>query len=143
MHQRDAARAAWAAAGLTKTHDAKLHRFMHAFDALPGDCWPEVVALIRKDFPEYIEQLAAPLWKSGDLLLRVNLIRHADLARKDEAALVGRWAAALDADRHLYELTAVVEQGNAELLDKLLKRKKLPDRMRLAAHERRLQIDEP
>lgn len=143
MHQRDAARAAWAAAGLTKTRDAKLQRFMRDFDALPNDCWPQVLALVRKDYPEYLEQLAAPLWKSGDTLLRVNLVRHADLSRKDEAALVGRWAAGLDAQRHRYELAAVVEHGSAEHLDKVLKRKKLPDGLRLLAHQRRAELAPP
>lgn len=141
MHQRDTARAAWSAAGLTKSREAKLQRFMQAFDALPNDCWPQVVALIRKDYPEYIEQLAAPLWKSGDVLLRVNLIRHADLSRKDEAVLIDRWAAGLDAEHHRYELAAVVERGGAEQLDKVLKRRKLPDSLRLAAHQRRIEIE--
>lgn len=141
MHQRATARAAWAAAGLTESRDANLRRFMKAFDALPNDCWAQVVALIRKEYPQYIEQLATPLWKSGDTLLRVNLIRHADLARKDEAALIGRWAAGLDADHHRYELAAVVERGSAEQLDKVLKRRKLPDSLRLAAHQRRLEIE--
>jgi hypothetical protein len=143
MHQRDAARAAWSTAGLTNTRDAKLQRFMQAFDALPNDCWPQVVALIRKDYPEYIEKLAAPLWKSGDVLLRVNLIRHADLSRKDEAALIDRLAAGLDVERQRLELSALVEHGSAELLDKVLKRKKLPDSLRLAAHQRRIEIAEP
>lgn len=143
MHQRDAARAAWSAAGLTKTRDEKLRRFLHAFDALPNDCWPQVVALVRKEFPEHLQQLALPLWNSGDKLLRVNLIRHADLSRKDEADLVGRWATSLDAERDGYELSSVIELGGAELLDKILKRKKLPEGIRVRAHQRRIEIEQP
>ncbi len=143
MHQRDAARAVWYAAGLAKTRDAKLRCFLQAFDSLPNDCWPQVVALIRNEYPEYIEQLAAPLWKSGDVLMRVNLIRYADLSRKNEAKLIARWTAGLDVEHHRYELAAVVQHGKAELLDMVLKRKKLPDRLRLAAHQRRLDIPAP
>jgi len=140
MHQREAARSAWVAAGLYKSGDAKLRRFLHEFDATPQDCWPQVVELVRKTYPEFIVQLVTPLWKSGDTLLRVNLIRHADLSRKNEAELVGRWAAALDAERDRYELAAVVEHGSAQRLDKVLKRKKLSDSLRLAAYLRRIEI---
>ncbi|MCH7342704.1 hypothetical protein LZ017_04840 [Pelomonas sp. CA6] len=143
MHQREAARAAWAEAGLLKTTDLKLRRFMREFETQTGDCWPQLAARVRSDYPEYLERLAAPLWKSGDTLLRVNLIRHADLARKDESELIQRWAATLDAERNRYELAAVVDQGGTELLDKVLKRKKLPDSLRLAAQQRRLQIEPP
>jgi hypothetical protein len=143
MHQRDAARAAWSAAGLTKTRDAKLRRFLNAFEKAPGDCWPQLYALVRKEYPEYFEQLARPLWASGDKLLRVNLIRHADLARKEEADLIGRLTADLDVDRDRHELVSVVEHGGVELLDKVLRRKKLPDSIRLRADQRRIEIAEP
>lgn len=143
MHQREAARAAWLAAGLHKTADARLRRFLEIFEKQTDDCWPQLLALVRQDFPDYVEPLATALWNSGDALLRVNLIRNADLTRKEEAALVKRWSAALDPGRERRELVAVVERDHIELLDKVLARKQLPDSLRLAAHERRLRIEEP
>jgi hypothetical protein len=143
MHQREAARAAWAAAGLTTSRDEGLRRFMATFDALPNDCWPQVIALVREEYPQYLERLATPLWNSGDPLLRVNLLRYADPSRQDEAEWVDRITARLDPERDGYELSAAVEHASAKLQDRILRRKKPPDAIRLRAHQRRTEIGDP
>lgn len=140
MHQRAAARAAWKAAGLYDLPDARLRHFLQAFDDMPQDCWPRVFALARNTCPESLDELAMPLWKAGDTLLRVNLIRHADLLRDDEHALVARLASALHGERHPHELMAVADRGTAPMLDQMLRRRKLPANVRAVARRRRIEI---
>lgn len=136
MHQRDAVRAAWAAAGLDQLPDPGLQQFLKTFDAAGEDCWPQLAERARKLCPGQVERLAAAIWRSGDPLLRVNLIRQVDLSSKAEAALMERWARTLDVDRHRCELAAVVERGPAAVLDRVLHRRKLPAGLRAAAGER-------
>src|SRR5213594_4063258 len=98
MYQKDAAKAAWTAAGLYRSKDAKLRKFLKYFDDSPMDCWPEVVKKARSDYSEYMEQLVQPLWQTGDKLLRVNLIRYADLSHKNEFELLAKLSHKLKAD---------------------------------------------
>jgi hypothetical protein len=135
MHQRETARAAWSAAGLTHADDAGLRRFFKDFDAMPERCWPELMPLVRNKYDAYLERLAMPLWESGDVLLRLNLIRHLDPAHKAELTLMQRLTDGLDNHQHRRELLGVVERGSEALLRRVLKRKGLPDSLRLLAQQ--------
>lgn len=140
MHQRDAVKAAWAAAGLYRSKDAKLREFLKYVDGLSKECWPEAVKKARSDYSAYIPQLVEPLWQTGDKLLRVNLIRYADLSRKDERELLGRLSRNLKAQEDGPELSAIVYGGTKPLLAEILKRKDLPAGLRAVAERRSVQL---
>src|SRR5712692_8565502 len=73
MHQRAAAKAAWQAAGLYE--DARLRAFFDAFEQCQEDCWAALSARVRDQNARHKRRLAAPLWASGDKLLRLNLMK--------------------------------------------------------------------
>lgn len=137
MHQRDAVRAAWAEAGLYESKDPKLREFLKRFDEAPADCWPQVAETVRALFPEHIEKLVLPLWKTGDKLLRVNILKFADLESKGERALIAKLVPGLDPVEDRHELAAAIHQGSREVLETVLKRKNLPEHFRLLAQHRR------
>src|SRR5436309_218169 len=140
MYQKDAAKAAWTAAGLYRSKDAKLRKFLKYFDDSPMDCWPEVVKKARSDYSEYMEQLVQPLWQIGDKLLRVNLIRYADLSHKNEFELLAKLSHKLKADEDRPELSAIVHAGTKPLLKQVLGRKDLPAGIRALAERRSVKV---
>lgn len=136
MHQKDAVRAAWAAAGLYDSKDGRLQQALAAFEEAPLECWPDLARRIRANFPECIEALVKPLWMSGDKLVRVNLIRHADLARPEERQLLEKAVRTLSKG-DLPEFSAVVNTATQPIVERLLKRKDLPEQLRAIAQRRK------
>lgn len=119
MHQQELARRAWEKAGLYKSKNAKLRAFLAHFDATPAACWPDVVNEVRTKYPELKAQLIAPLWNSGDRLLRINLLRGADPSQPDELALLQKLAANLRPERDPVELRVAATIESPEVLARL------------------------
>jgi hypothetical protein len=117
VHQKDVALRAWRAAGLDRSDDPQVVAFLKRVKAASGACWAELVAECRDRLPSQMRALVTPLWKSGDKLLRVNLIRAADPARRDELALLLDAAQSCDARGDEPELRALVEKRHKRLLD--------------------------
>src|SRR2546428_261316 len=87
MHQKDAIKEAWRAAGLYDSKDAKLQEFLRRLDTHPLECWPELIDEIRRNYPEYKRQVVEPILATGDKLLRLNLIPNAAFTKPAEAAI--------------------------------------------------------
>jgi hypothetical protein len=114
MHQRAAAEAAWQAAGLYR--DARLRPFFDAFDQCQADCWPALAARVRDGYPRYKRRLAAPLWASGDKLLRLNLIRTLNPDLPDELNLMKTYLRGCDPATDVPEITAFIESGHPVIM---------------------------
>ena len=115
MHQKGLVKQAWQAAGLYDSKDLKLAPFLRLLDAASADCWPQLLAECRKNFGNYKAKLADPIWNTGDKVLRLNLIRSADLTLPDEAAILHKYVAKCDPKRDALELRAFVQTGSPQL----------------------------
>ncbi len=134
MHQRSAARAAWEAAGIYEKPDPRLRRFFAAFATSAGECWPTLVALARADYANYKVTLASPLWNSGDKLLRLNLIRAADLNQPDELKLLVQFTGTCKPATDGPEIRALIETGNPTILAAVAKIAALTSNVRLTVN---------
>ncbi len=110
MHQRAAAKAAWQAAGLYE--DARLRAFFDAFEQCQEDCWAALSARVRDQNARHKRRLAAPLWASGDKLLRLNLIRTLNPVLPDELTLMKTYLRGCDPATDVPEITAFIESGH-------------------------------
>lgn len=133
MHQRDLVKRAWADAGLYETKDAKLRQFLEHVDAAGTDCWPELIAECRARYPEYKAALVAPLWKAGDKLVRLNVIRAVDVGQEDEVAIVHDFVKRSHPEQDEHELRAVVHLRHAPLTAAVASKPGLPHRLRAIA----------
>ncbi len=115
MHQKGLVKQAWQAAGLYEGKDLKLAPFLKLLDATSADCWPQLLAECRKNFGGYKAKLADPIWNTGDKVLRLNLIRSADLALPDEAAILQKYVSKCDPQRDALELRAFAQTGSPQL----------------------------
>jgi hypothetical protein len=83
---------------------------------LDGDdeaCWETYATLVRNWDPKLGRELALPLWKTGDKVLRTNLIRTLDWERPNERKLIQELIGECDGQRDEPELLAAVEKGPA------------------------------
>jgi len=140
MHQRDLVRKAWAEAGLYDTKDAKLQQFLKHIDKTPLDCWPELVELVRTQYPEYLEELVMPLWEVGDKLLRLNLLRNAELSQPAEKNIAQKLVRQLHPKTDLIELRAVIREAPVEVLDQVAKIKSIPEPLQVILDQRRARL---
>jgi hypothetical protein len=135
MYQKDLIRRAWEEAGLYRSRDAKLQRFLARLDD-PGECWSELVEAATTEYSAYLPTLARPLWETGDSLVRLNLIRAADLEDPPQRAIVEDWirrAGSGDAQ----ELHAIARIGDLPLVELVARKRSLPPQLRDYVLERR------
>jgi hypothetical protein len=136
MYQKAAAKAAWTAAGLYKSKDAKLRDFLKHVETEEHDCWSKLAKRLRANSPELLEQIVAPLWDSGDKLLRVNIVRHCDPSRKDEHDLLDKLSRRLDPRIDAPELTAIARSSTTRAIEHLAARKDVAEPIRNVARHR-------
>lgn len=140
MHQKDLVRQTWESAGLYSSEDSKLQEFLKFFDNTPTACWPEVVEMVRNQYSEYLEKLVLPLWKSGDKLLRLNLIRAANLDHEKEKQILTELVGQCDLQQDKPELRAAIEKDSQPAIDLVLTCKELPQGLKSLAELRHQQI---
>jgi hypothetical protein len=116
MHQKVLALQAWRETGLDRHEDPKIQAFFKLVQASSGACWPDLVKECRNHLPDQKRLLAIPVWKTGDKLLRVNLLRFLDPAHKDELMFLLELVRHCDATKDGPELRAVVEKRHKQLL---------------------------
>lgn len=152
MHQRDRARQIFEQAGTLRTKDGKLQRLIKEVESRPAMCWPELVDEMRARYPEYKVQLAEMLfWNIDDKSIRVNMIRHSDPHMTDEHDSLVRAIEKLDPVADATELQAIVDLGDKRLMERVRKKKGLPEglveviehRLRPHDHEQKPDNDEP
>lgn len=137
MYQRDLVRKAWADAGLYDTKDIKLQQFLKHVEETPLDCWPELVELVRTQYPEYLDRLVTPIWNTGDKLLRLNLIRNAEPSQPDERKMVQKLVRQLRPETDTVELQAIIREAPVEILAQLANKKSIPDQLKITLDQRR------
>jgi hypothetical protein len=140
MYQKDLVRKAWADAGLYRTRDPKLRQFLAKVEKCAGDCWPELAEEARTRYPEYIDRLVDPLWKTGDKLVRLNLIRLADLDDTRDRQIVEEFVSkARSTETH--ELQAIARIADLPLLEKVARKRSLPSELRDLVEDRRARLE--
>ncbi len=130
MHQKDAARRAWQEAGLYRSSNPQVRDFLRRFENSSAACWEELADVVRLEYPDLKETLVRPLWDSGDKVLRVNLLRLADLRQDDEAELYGEATGTLRGDKDAPELETVIRGGEKQFLDQVGRKRTLPEGVR-------------
>jgi hypothetical protein len=135
MYQKDLIRRAWEEAGLYRRRDPKLRRFLERLDQ-PGDCWPELVEAATTEYRDYLETLARPLWETGDALVRLNLIRAADVRDPEQRAVLEDWIGKAGRG-DVQELHAIARVGDLPLVERVARKRSLPPELRDYVVERR------
>lgn len=135
MYQKEAAKAAWTAAGHYASRDPDMIAFLEQVDGAL-ECWKTLGALIRTKYPQLLEAIVLPLWQTGDKLLRVNIMRHLDPARAEESALALKFARRLDAADDRPELAEVARSRMTAAIMHLSKRKDAPAAIHALAEQR-------
>lgn len=138
MYQKDLVKQAWGDAGLYRTRDPELRAFLDRLDSC-GDCWPELVEEVRRHYRPYLEVLARPLWRTGDRLVRLNLVRSADLEDQQERALVEEFVREAGTG-DVHELQAIARNGDLPLVDLIARKRKLPPTLREYVLGRRAEL---
>ena len=131
MHQKDLAIRTWKEHGLDHGSDERLQAFFKHVDSNQGDCWNELLKAARALSPSEKRLVVEPLWKTGDKLLRVNLIRAADPARQDELQMLIDAVQSCDVERDGAELRALMETEHPRVLSAVAAKPDLPRGFRL------------
>jgi hypothetical protein len=121
MHQKDAVRNAWKAAGFYDDNDSKLEQFMKLLDD-PTLCWPEMIDAVRRNYTDYKARLAKAILASNDKLVHLAIIRAALPSADDEMSVLKDYIASSDPIRDETELKAIALK-NVEGLDESLRAK--------------------
>ena len=127
MHQRALALKAWKEANTAR--NANLAPVVDYVTKHPNACWPDVVLFIRKNAPFDKRRLAEPIWKTGDKVLRTNLIRQLDWSIPSEQSLIMELITGCAGDTDEPELLAALDKNNAQLADLVSKRPRLTSQL--------------
>ncbi|HTV91915.1 MAG TPA: hypothetical protein VMG98_04275 [Verrucomicrobiae bacterium] len=114
MHQKDAVRSAWKAAGFYDENDLKLAQFMTLLDD-PTQCWPEMIDTVRRNYAEYKTRLAKAILGSNDKLVHLAIIRAALPGADDEMSVLKDYIVSSDPVRDETELKAIALKNVKDL----------------------------
>jgi hypothetical protein len=95
---------------------SRSHEFLERFDADPAACSDTVKKWLRGPYLARMAVLVEPLIATGDPLMRLTLVRHADARDKEEARLVRAFLDGADPVRDRAALDAVRKIGNQSLV---------------------------
>jgi len=126
MHIRELVKRTWQDAGLYKTRNQKLQTFLKYFDEHPELCWDDLIQEFRTHHYDLFDDLIPPLLKVNDKLLRLTLIRKADLKRSQELNLLNQFVKQASPLNDELELAAIAQRQHKTLVDELRKRSDLP-----------------
>lgn len=143
MHQKDRVKQAWLDAGLYDSKDAKLLEFIQRLDTAPYDCWPELIDECRRNYAEYKSQIVEPILKTGDKLLRLNLLRNADFSFADEVKLTRSFIAQSNPATDSLELKTVILKGTPAMLKDVGRLKNLTPQLKSAVERARASAPAP
>lgn len=122
MYLRDLVKNLWAQAGLYERKDARLQSFLKAVDSFPMECWDDFSSRFRQDYYDLFDQLIPPLAASHDQLLRVLLVRMADLDHPKELALAVHFVRHADPVANRPELSALLNRKNPQIQKEMRQR---------------------
>ncbi|MGC4072999.1 MAG: hypothetical protein QM760_10845 [Nibricoccus sp.] len=122
MYLRDLVKNLWAQAGLYERKDARLQSFLQSVDNFPLECWDDFSSRFRKDYYDLFDQLIPPLATSQDQLLRVLLIRMAELDQPKELALAVDFVRRADPVGNRPELNALLNRKHPKIQKEMRQR---------------------
>ena len=114
-HVCAAMRKIWRKAGLYESKARTIRNFLDFVGSEPPPDWENGLQEFREKHYAAFDQVVPPLLQSDDKLLRIMLIRHADLSKRRELNLLIRFARTADPIRDEPELLAMVSLGHKSL----------------------------
>jgi hypothetical protein len=123
MHIRALIKDLWEKAGAVR--NPKVREFLKFMEKETEDCWENCIREFRQKYYDLFDLLVPPLLNSDDKLLRLNLIRRADLTRPQEVKLLSRLAQKAAPQEDELELRELAGLRNPELRRILVRRKDL------------------
>ena len=130
MHIRDLVKQKWADEGLYASKKAKIQAFLRYIEDNPLECWDEYVKKFREHYYDLFNDIIPPLLKTQDKLLRMILIRNADLSKPKELKLLKEYVKKADPKEDEPELLAIAKLGHKNLNAELLQLKELTSEVR-------------
>ena len=114
-HVCAAMRKIWRRTGLYESKARTIRNFLDFVGSEPPQDWENGLKEFRDKHYAAFDQIVPPLLQSDDKLLRIMLIRHADLSKRRELNLLVRFARTADPIRDEPELLAMVSVGHKSL----------------------------
>jgi hypothetical protein len=108
-----AMRKIWRKEGLYQSQSPTMQSFLAAIDSESD--WERGLQEFREKHYGLFDQIVPPLLQSEDKLLRLLLIRHADVSKRRELNLLKRLAQTADPMRDEPELLAILSLGHKSL----------------------------
>jgi hypothetical protein len=127
-----AIRKIWRKAGLYQSKAPTIRSFLDYIESEPIPDWKHGLQEFRDNHYDLFEQVVPPLLQSQDKLLRMVLIRHADLSKRRELNLLKRFAQTADPIHDEAELLAIVSLGHKSLDRAIRERADLTPNLRRA-----------
>ena len=130
MHIRDLVKRIWTKKGLYASRNDKVRDFLKYFDDNPELCWDELIKVFREQYYDLFPQLIPPLADTEDKLLRITLIRKADLKKRQELNLVKKSIKKAKPEADEPELLNIAKLGHKGLTTELRKLRNLTPELR-------------
>jgi hypothetical protein len=130
MHIYELVKQTWREAGLYSSRKVKVRSFLKYFDAHPNKGWDDYIEVFRKDYYDVFNDLIPPLLKSDDKLLRLTLIRKANLKNRKELNVLKKLLRECNPIQDKLELIEIAELQHRGLMAEFGKRKDLPSEVR-------------
>jgi hypothetical protein len=127
-----AVRKIWRKAGLDGSKSRTVRDFLDFVGSEPPPGWEHGLREFRDKHYDVFDQVVPPLLQSEDKLLRIALIRHADLSKRRELNLLKRFAHTADPIRDEPELLAIVSLRHKSLDREIRERADLTPGLRRA-----------
>lgn len=130
MYQRQRILDLWAKAGLDKSPNKQVRDFIRFVERSPNLGWEGYAEKCRREYPNAIRELVAPLLDSGDNLLVTNILRNANVRRGTEREVLRAFAREADPGKHALALEMLAKTGTASIKQELTARTVLPGRVK-------------
>ena len=130
MHIRELVKQKWQESGLYESQNEKVQAFLKYFDEHSELCWSEVLREFRERYYEGFNDLVPPLLDIDDKLLRLMIVRKADLNQGQEVELLSELVRKADPLKNEPELSAIARRRHTRLTAELQKRQDLTEELR-------------
>lgn len=125
MYIRELVIEVWQKSGLYRSRKAKVKDFLKYMDKFPEHCWDECEATFREKYYDIFNDIVAPLLKTDDKLLRLNLIRRLQVKKRRELNLLKTFVQAADSQKDEAELVEVAKLGHKGIVEEIRNHPKL------------------
>ena len=122
----------WRKAGLYRSQAPSMQSFLAFINSEPIPDWEHALLEFREKHYGLFDQVVPPLLQSDDKLVRIAVVRHADLSKRRELNLLKRFAQNADPIHDEPELLAIVALGHESLAREIRARGDLTPDLRRA-----------